>query len=655
MTEQSAPPATTAARAPDGVGLADRLRGRVSWWVVGPVLVYLVLVLGGVSQSSIGIPLLRQDPTAPTGHQVGGSVGIRSDEFLTSTPLLLGAAVSGSPDDHNPLTAPQGFTTQMPAGPVSAVVLFDGSAMLLGPYLPDAMLFAAHWWLPFLLLALGAPAYFRLVAGNRWLGLFAAAVIVAAPVSAWWSWSPLGILGFTFAGSSALLLCAERLAERRIAVAAGWGLLAAVLLARTPLHYQPWMLVLALPILLGAVLPLLRRGAAHRAGLVAALGVGGISLAMAALVFLENRASIAATLGTVYPGRRVASGGHVPLEELLGGTALGNLKNMELVGTNASELSSGYTVAAAVALVLLVAGVQFRDRRHRWATMTVLAFSGFWLAWTLVDFGPVAERVPILSAVPPGRAADVLGYLAVVLLCLTLAGARRTAWRPVVTASVAVGALAGLGAWLLRADHLPSLSMVAVVGSSLVAALLAGALTAWPGRWQPYAATVVAGALLVWNVNPVVLGLLDLRQSALAQEMLSAGEQARADGEVWVSDDPRVDALLMATAVPALSGRQLAGPDEDEWRRLDPGAAYSDVWNRGGSFVTFSWTDDPGLTFTNPLMDAILVSGSPCAVAERVPELTVVISGAPLVGDCLGEERTFEWGGDTHWQYRVTG
>ena len=302
-----------------------------AWWVTGPILLYVILVLGGVTMSSIGISGLRQDAAHPRGHMISEALAIRTDEYLTSTPLSIGITATGSTADLNPLTAPEGFFTMFPSGPVSSVVLFDGTVLRLGTFLPDQMLIAARWWLPFLLLALGAPSFFKTLTGSRYIGFFAAALIVFSPASAWWSFSPIGVLGFTIAGAAALQHCAKDLAEGRRWRAGAWGALSAVLLARTPLHYQPWAIVIAPTILFAAVVALLADRAKRRTNLIAVVGTGTAAVLLLSGVLLENVASIRASLGTVYPGGRVASGGPNPLQELLGATSLGHLRNTTVI------------------------------------------------------------------------------------------------------------------------------------------------------------------------------------------------------------------------------------------------------------------------------------------------------------------------------------
>lgn len=640
---------------PEGQPSAGRWRRVVggSWWVKGPVLLYLVLVLAGVTQSSIGIEDLRENPDAPAGLMVGPGLAIRTDEFLTATPIMLGAAATGEPDDGNPLTADQGFFTQVPAGPVSTLVLLDGAAMRLGPFLPDQMLLAARWWLPYLLLALGAPAYFRSLTGRREIGLFAALLVVVSPASAWWSATPVAIIGFTMAGSAALLRCRDSIAGRRTALAAVWGAAAAILLARIPLHYQPWSIVLAVTVLAVAVVPLVLDRTDRRAGLLAVGGVGLAALALAGGVFLENLEGIRASLNTLYPGARGAAGSANALQEVFGATSLGDLRRNKVVGTNHSEISSSFAVAAVWAVLLLVAGVRFRDRAHRLATITALGFAGFWFAWCLVDFGAWSGRIPLINLVPSYRAADAVGFLGIVLLCLTLPALTRVPLRRALLTSAVVVLVAAVAGSQLRATNVPNLSVAAVWLSSL----LLGGVVVWvsmrPRQWQGYAAAIALGALLIWNVNPVLVGLGDLRGTPVAQTMLDAGAQARADGTVWASDDVYVDALLVATGVPSLSSRQVAGPDQEGWELLDPTLSAEGVWNRGGSHIVIGWTDDDQVGLANPVGDVIQITASPCTLAERVPQLATVISSRELDAACLNERTTFTWGGTTRWVYDV--
>jgi hypothetical protein len=136
--------------------------------------------------------------------------------------------------------------------------------------------------------------------------------------------------------------------------------------------------------------------------------------------------------------------------------------------------------------------------------------------------------------------------------------------------------------------------------------------------------------------------------------MLTQGSEARKMHEVWASDSIFMDSLLIAPGVPSLSGRQLADPDREAWAEVDPTLTHEVNWNRGGSFITFDWTDAPELTFVNPSPDAIVISGSPCTLAERMPELGDIVASHRLDLSCLSEVESFTWGDSERWVYAVT-
>ncbi|MFF2621542.1 DUF7657 domain-containing protein [Oerskovia jenensis] len=635
-------------------GFVDWVRGPHRWGVIVPVLLYLVLSLSGANQSSIGVSMLREDPAHPTGTILGEPLGVRSDEYLTSTPIDVGVTAAETTATLNPLTAQQTFFTQLPAGPVSGVVLLDGT-LLTVPGVPDEILVAARWWLPFLLLFLGAPRWFALATGNARIGYFAAAMIALAPATAWWSFAQVRILGFTIAGCAVLLATRHAWLEDRRWKAVGLGVLAAVLLARTPLYYQPWAIVLVSTIVLATAVGMVAPRAGRRRSLTALLGVGGLTALLLGAIVWENRAGLLASLGTTYPGRRVSTGTANGIQDIFGGTNFFGLEGYDdFLSTNASEISSAFAVTFVWALILLAGRLRFVSTLHEVTTWTTAAITTCWFAWSMVEFGSWGARIPIVNLVPSGRAADVLGYLGVVLLCLVIpALPRRPGIRVAAVCAAVVAGLAAYAGTVLRVQNIPAIPVSLIWVSAALLAVVVFLVTWKPRAVYGYALAIVLSAVLVWDVNPLMFGLGDLRDSATAQRMLAEGTRAREEGEVWASDTPNVDTLMIATGVPALSGRQMSGPDEEGWRALDPEGRYEEMWNRGGAYIWFSWTDDE-VTMSNPGVDVIKVAGSPCAVAELEPRLTHVVASSEIQGSCLTSEGTITWGGVDHWVYSIS-
>lgn len=627
-------------------------RASLPWRVVLPVLLYVVVCLAGATQSSIGADELRVDPEDPSGVMLGEARSTRSDEFLTASPLALGVTATGRTEDVNPLTAPQALLNVLPAGPVTSLLFVDGTALRLGPWLPDSVLFAAKFWLGTLLLLLAAPAWFRTLTGSRWIGWFAATLILFSPANAWWSNTHANLFGFTLAAAVSLQKACLDAHQGRWWRAALWGGVGAALLVRTPLLYPPWALVVVPVVLLGTVAALLTSPPRGRTAAVVG-GVGLLTLAFLAAVYLENSAAIQASGSTVYPGTRVLTGSANSVQALFGATNLGILSDgVAVAGSNSSEISSGFTVALLVALLLLSRGLVWRVPGQRWAVVSMVALTGFWLLWSTVEFGALGTRIPLLNQVPSGRSTQILGHLGVILLCLVLPAARsRGAVSWSLLAGGATAAVAAYAGSFLRLQNIPELSVAAIWLAALALGVTVFALTLRPRHVVGYALGGVLALSLVWNVNPLLIGLGDLRGSEVAEDLLAESTTARAAGDLWVADSYGVDSLMMATGVPALSGRQMSGPDVDVWSRLDPGREHEDVWNRGGSYIWFTWNKDRELTFANPGPDIISITGSPCEVARRMERLSTVVSSRQLDQDCLTPVRSFDWGGSTRWVY----
>lgn len=634
----------------DAVAVWLTARNVTRLWNGAAVSIFVLLVLTGVTQSSLGIDTMRQEPSSPQGSMIGAPLPIRSDEYLTSSARSIGRAATETSDDLNPLTAPDQISTGLPGGPASTAIMFDGALMGL-PIVPDQMLFAARWWLPMLLLALSSPVFFRVITGSRYIGMFAATLIMFSPATAWWSFQPVTILGYTLAGCAALMKGATQLASQRSWLATAWLIVASILLARTPLHYQPWAIVLSLPVLAATSATVIIRE--RRSGLIALAVVAVGSLGLFGLVVLDNLDGLSTILQTVYPGQRVATGAPQGVDEVFGAIHLGSLEHVAVQGTNQSEISSSFAILAVWAVVLLAGGARLLDGALKAATIILFSATAFWFAWVQVDFGDLGYRIPMVNRVPPQRAADVVGYLAVLLLCMVVTSWRTNGWRVPILAGLAVWMVSAYAGSVLR-YKMPGLSVSSVWVASSVLTLIVIAITRSPRWWLGYAAAVTAAVSLVYSVNPIIVGLGDLRDSSTAQMMLTEGREARSGGHLWVSDNLYVDSLMASAGVPSLSGRQLTGPVGDAWRRLVPSGTDEASWNRGGSFIWFRWTKEDTISVTNPSPDAILISGSPCVVARAFKDLSTVVSTSRLTESCLALQSSFQWSGNTNWVYRVS-
>ena len=248
---------------------------------------------------------------------------------------------------------------------------------------------------------------------------------------------------------------------------------------------------------------------------------------------------------------------------------------------NQSEISSAFLVCGLWAglVALLPRTATTEQRAAIWGLWLV---TGGWVLWCTVAWGGLGAKLPLLNLVPAPRAAQTAGFSAALLLCLVLSRAHRIT--PGIGLAVAgwCGLLTAYGVTSLRAA-LPTLSPTEVWVTSLVVVACVWAVTVFPHRWQ---SVLGVSLVLLWSgyqVNPVILGLGDLRDSDAAVAARGLGERARAAGEYIASDDPFVSALLVGNGAPSVTGWQITGPREESWLLLDTDREYEDAWNRGAS------------------------------------------------------------------------
>ena len=295
---------------------------------------------------------------------------------------------------------------------------------------------------------------------------------------------------------------------------------------------------------------------------------------------------------TVYPGSRRSLGEFVGLDLLFGAPHLWILQAPPLiVGTNASELATGYFVLAIPAVAMAV-GVRWSDvGRVRAPAAAAGAVAALMATWLVVDWPGFFSWLFPMTLVPPERMAQVVGLSATITFAFVL-----TAWccRSAVAPHAGrrrVGRARGGRddpRGLELRDPLPELPAWVVVIVGVLVALAILAVVWHPASPRALAVMPVLALVVVFAANPLQRGLGDLRNSTAA-ETVGAASDGLGDGEYLAADSLEVDALLMSNGVPALSGQQWLGPDEEAWRVLDPSGRSRSAWNRGASYVVFDW------------------------------------------------------------------
>jgi hypothetical protein len=651
----AASPRRATPRAPLGVRAWSWVLDQDRWATGVVLLAYAAVVAAGATTSSIGIGHLRQDPANPLGRQWGTPRWIRSDEYNVYTPIDLSTMATGGAPTLSPLGADASLTHRFANGGFfETVTFFDSTLLRLATFLPERSLFAAHWWLPVLLLLVFLPRWFVQVGLSRRLGWVAAILIVLAPSSAWWSLMPVHQIAYTVTGCSLLLSAVSAWRRRSYLLMALWAVGGGILIAGMPSFYAPWSIVLGVPVLLATVAYVLVTGTRWSDRLVP-LGATGVVAALFGIGTLwENREGIAALTQTVYPGARRSAAAPQSIDFLLGAPGLSELQNADPVGTNASELSTAYTICFLWAVLLVVAASTRLTSAQRAVVWTLGGLGSAWLAWTMLSLGTVGERIPLFNLVTPPRAAQVVGVLGILLVAALLSARGPASLRTAAWAAATCGLVSAYAVALLRTTALPT-SRLAV---SLLAGLLVAGVVLVVSRWGERAwvlvVVAVVAALPVARANPLIVGFGDLRDSETARYLYEAGATARERGELWVSDVGSLDVVMLANGVPSLSGFQRSGPDVGAWERLDPDHDFEEAWNRGGGYVPFSFAEGEPTEIATDGFDVTFVKTDPCVVADEFP-VSHVVSAQDLSGSCLERVDGIVWSGSELNVYEIRG
>ena len=318
-----------------------------------------------------------------------------------------------------------------------------------------------------------------------------------------------------------------------------------------------------------------------------------VTLGLVGLWWLDVGDRYRVLAATKYPGSRRETGGTAGLPSMWSGVFDGlhstDSWSSNLIRSNLSKVAMGWTILLVPAAALLYLASRTGSRRLQrpslaWSPGITVVF----LLWSQIEWPSALSAFNPL--VPSERITQILGMWIAIPVVILMSSARANPGS--LTPLIVGGSVSALG--LLAANQHQSFSSdastTALAIVAAVAAVLAAVLTG--ERWRIPALSMVAGlsVLSVIWVNPLVIGVGDLRDSESARVV----QRLLGDGAGRVaSDDYTVDPMLQVNGASLASGQQYWGPDEESWASLDPFGTEEAQWNRGTSYATFAW--DPAV------------------------------------------------------------
>ena len=616
-------------------------------WTFGWLGIFLVVSLLGITSSS-----MRYIQTSDISSQetVGGTIGepriIRTDEYLRSSPWDLGLLKSGNANFTSPLADPN--TSLIYPDPDSGINYLNAVDTIWPRAIPGIGIdqeFAFAWWTPVLLALIFLPVFLWQIGVGVVVAISVTTLIVTSPVNMWWSLWISPIIGYS-ALAAVMYLVFMKHENRNLLRIVPSVFLSAFCVFKLLTSYQPWVIVIA-PIILAPAVVFAIKSFGVKKSLLRLSAIFVTFVVLAGAFLISNSSALSTIQNTLYPGQRRSVGERISAALTWGAPHLQILNSSpELLGSNASELSSSFSVLAIAGLVIALNRRRFAKFSALEICAAVIVF--IWLAWISIQMPNFVGSLPIFSLVTPNRAASVFGIIAI--LFFAYVSIPKPEGIPAINSQIplALAALGGLLAALLTliggrelTQVVPRLGNIRIAIATVLIFVVVFCLLIERLQISGLVLITAFSVLMSVNVNPLQRSTNGITDGVTVEKLV----ELSVPGSTWASDSGSVDALFMANAMNSISGQQLIGPNPDNWQVLDPSGSNEMAWNRGASFISFTWSDLEEAEISSPYADVIQVSISPCALAEKFKTLEHVVSTNSLGHSCLSKAYEFNQNG----------
>ena len=626
-------------------------------------LLFLFFVISGIHTSSLG--MLGGERIHDSTTYYGKAQPIRSDEYLRSSPILIGSIKSEEntkSSDKRTTTTPfdSSYPDELLSGDVknsqntkfslgsaySGITNFDYRLISLLPLQNE---FAARWWLNTFYLFFGIGLLFRALKLSWKFSIFCSLLVWLSPSNQWWSLWPVQSIGPASMAVGLFLNgvffmdereSAEKMSSRSLLLSVIGPLFLSVIFAvRLPGTYQPWSVPTAVffaCLTVGALLQAQISLATSKKILIPFFAVSAVCVFP--LIYRLNHL-VSKMMSTAYPGSRRFTGYYDYPH--WSGAASWAYQNVSGTEVNQSELAVGMLLFIPIAVLAPLCRSKSNQARDslRFPVLLSCAPLAFFVLWVIAPWSKGASDFFLMSRFPPERIMQIIGVLAPIVFVLSVAfwrekrqeNATDTKYLLIIGLIVFVVTLQGTVS--LKLKFLGNITLGSIWITALVATL-AITFSFSKRLWRVgLCLLLVASVFSVANVNPIGRGLGIFGESAAMDALKSAHSlnQGR-----WATDNFMFDSIPTGGGMRLLSGSQGNGPNLTAYHLLDPNEKYIEIWNRAGSYVFFNWTSGPAIGFVNPSLDVVAIQIDPCNSILNQFDLGWVVSSNDLASHtCL--------------------
>jgi len=518
---------------------------------------------------------------------LGKSRIVRSDEWMVQTPFY-GSQIEKDFPVHNDSFSPNGQNMILAYNsPVKDITIIGKPFNWGFLFLDRDQGFSWYWGLKLIgMILLAFELIMILTKKNKYLAFVGSIMIPFSPGVQWWFMQHLGDLVFYSLGlmvffyhyfkhHESILI---RIINAFICALLGIGFV----LVLYPAHQVTFGYLL----LFFWIATLIHFQGSYRINLSDIVVIGGaLALVMICLIHFYSitKDDLITTLSTLYPGKRISTGGNLKVEELLYYFTNWKLpfKDSGII-LNMGEMSSFYNVFPIVLVVspfiLRITGDKIRWLKENSVGLGLLLFCLFMLGWLTIGLPVPLAKITLLSYVPNYRAVQVFSYGAMLLsfwfINLIWENKRNIPKQILIVTPIFFSVIYY---FVIQnsdlAKYLTSSEILLSIGVSLLLAFL----FLFKRKFLFSLGVLVLVGFSGFTVNPVNQGTSALYGKALATEIKKV--EKKDPGELWVSEDS------LYNFTPALGVRSLNTvmftPDIKTWHNIFPNdETEEEVYNR---------------------------------------------------------------------------
>jgi hypothetical protein len=305
---------------------------------------------------------------------------------------------------------------------------------------------------------------------------------------------------------------------------------------------------------------------------------------------------------TVYPGKRITYGGY-SLDKLLGYAAESLMPLIE-VG-NASE--SGTFFAAFPLGLIASAFVLKKEKCKNLLIWCILVPTVVYLIYCTVSLPPIVAKILMLTNSTPARAVDVLGFCMALLTIVSLSemdecGRMKPIWAIVISA-VCAGTAIWATTGMFGHNTVLAVIVIAIIAAAGIAVFIS------KGKEAVRKTVIIITSILLTAdaliVHPITVGFSAITQKPLYSEVRSIIKE-NTEHTLWIGTGIVNGNYLIACGAPALNSTNFI-PNKDLWKILDPNNENEMIWNRY-AHLNVSLSDEAETTISLEQEDVVSIA-----------------------------------------------